>query len=580
MTAKEVREYRNVSKKLAESEERSKLYEDLKKNRVCLAEDEMYTKKLSNKFKVLGSKQGEVMKQHEEMVSLTLKYKMRDNIHHMIKLRRRRDWLRRRISNAEDEGLGVKKIFEEVGNHVRKMKTKMREKNKKKVQHLTEKFGRHSKLRWGDIDKEVRDTMGNPRMFNDDVRMEGEMVRNPVFVEWDDENIHLSDDELDVLRLGPKFCLLKSLDEEDFETDLEECIMKIKWDMMSEDGKKQPGEEEIAWRIALGAEVCDQIDDELEEESELVEAGTRSIMDWEKKTLNLARRRATDVKRNSRVNFPRKARNLEQESALQTLRMELLALFRQYRAEKCDSKGRQEPNLTKAQGRGLRSILKRVKGGELVIIPTDKSGNLAVMSLGTYIRAGMKHTLRDRAVGWEDIKNSQRELNGHVSMMIKIFKIGSYWEHGLRIRESMMGENQSICPLSLLFKDHKGWTAGMGTVPPTRPVAGGHLGINLHISEIVSDILDPIVDDYIGGKEIISTEDGIARLELVNESNVGWSRNSFWRGMVEGEYKACSVCTGVEGYVWDDEYPELCTCKDMDGFDDEGRILVSMGAMR
>ena len=52
-----------------------------------------------------------------------------------------------------------------------------------------------------------------------------------------------------------------------------------------------------------------------------------------------------------------------------------------------------------------------------------------------------------------------------------------------------MGENQSVCPLSLLFKDHKGWEASSGKDPPTRPVAGGHLGINLHISEVVSQSL-------------------------------------------------------------------------------------------
>ena len=66
-------------------------------------------------------------------------------------------------------------------------------------------------------------------------------------------------------------------------------------------------------------------------------------------------------------------------------------------------------------------------------------------------------------------------------------------DHGLRIGETTMGLNQSICPLSLLFKDHKGWSPSEGTVPPTRPVVGGHLGINLHISELMSDIFDPVV---------------------------------------------------------------------------------------
>ena len=68
----------------------------------------------------------------------------------------------------------------------------------------------------------------------------------------------------------------------------------------------------------------------------------------------------------------------------------------------------------------------------------------------------MKHTKNDLEVGWDAIKESQKELNGHVSMMIKFFKIGKYWDHAPRIRETTMGEGLSICPLSLLFKDHKG----------------------------------------------------------------------------------------------------------------------------
>ena len=86
-------------------------------------------------------------------------------------------------------------------------------------------------------------------------------------------------------------------------------------------------------------------------------------------------------------------------------------------------------------------------------------------------------------------------------MLIKCFKIGAYWDHGYRVRETMMGNNQALCPLSLLYKDHKGWSPSKGTVPSTRPVAGGHLGINLHISEIVSDLLDPVVAQYEGGRE-------------------------------------------------------------------------------
>ena len=111
----------------------------------------------------------------------------------------------------------------------------------------------------------------------------------------------------------------------------------------------------------MGEKVCGEIDDELEEEKEILEAETRMIYDWKSKTLNLAKRRATGVKRNSRVIFPKKARSMEEEAAMQTLRMELLTLFRLYVEEKCGKNGRQESNLTKHQMLGMKSLKKRVK---------------------------------------------------------------------------------------------------------------------------------------------------------------------------------------------------------------------------
>ena len=163
-------------------------------------------------------------------------------------------------------------------------------------------------------------------------------------------------------------------------------------------------------------------------------------------------------------------------------------------------------------------------------------------------------------------------------MMMKVFKIGKYWDHGPRIRETIMGESLSICPLSLLFKDHKGWTAGSGTVPPTRPVVGGHMGINLHLSELVSDILDPVVGHYEGGMEVISTEDLIARMEMLNTRNKGWTSTSFWGGLTTDEYRACQDCIGTDDYCWDEDDPETCACDD--GVDELGRMMVTMGCMK
>ena len=72
---------------------------------------------------------------------------------------------------------------------------------------------------------------------------------------------------------------------------------------------------------------------------------------------------------------------------------------------------------------GLESVKKRRKSGELVILPTDKSGRFCVMTLETYLKAGLVHTTKDREVSVSEIKSNQSELNGHVSMILKIFRV-------------------------------------------------------------------------------------------------------------------------------------------------------------
>ena len=133
-------------------------------------------------------------------------------------------------------------------------------------------------------------------------------------------------------------------------------------------------------------------------------------------------------------------------------------------------------------------------------------------------------------------------------MMIKIFGIGKSWNHTSRVRESLLGDALATCPLSLLYKDRKGWTSDMGTCPPTRAVAGGHLGMNLHLSEVVSDLVEPLVDKYVGGRENISTEDLIARVDSLNEDNTGWTRWTWWEGKTWG---TCGTCAGNWGNNYD-----------------------------
>ena len=73
-------------------------------------------------------------------------------------------------------------------------------------------------------------------------------------------------------------------------------------------------------------------------------------------------------------------------------------------------------NLTADEMEGLKSIRLRLVNGELVVLPTDKSGRFAIMTMDTYIKAGEVHVRNDKKMDTDDLKKNQRHLNGHVSM--------------------------------------------------------------------------------------------------------------------------------------------------------------------
>ena len=182
------------------------------------------------------------------------------------------------------------------------------------------------------------------------------------------------------------------------------------------------------------------------------------------------------------------------------------------------------------------------------------------MTLDTYTVAGMKHTSKDTEVNLGMVKENQSKLNGHVSMWIKVFRIGKSWRHEDRIRETMLNNSLAVCPLYLLFKDHKGWFWQMGGAPPTRPVASGNAGMNLHLSEMISKLLEPIANNFDGGLETISGEDMLSKIDQLNDKNKDWQKTK--NGGGEGSQQEEQICPGVDyaGGCGSDTPPPLCTC--------------------
>ena len=68
----------------------------------------------------------------------------------------------------------------------------------------------------------------------------------------------------------------------------------------------------------------------------------------------------------------------------------------------------------------------------------------------------------------------------------------------------------------LLLKDHKSLTSD-GLIP-TRPVVSGNSSMGVHLTNILSEILEPLARRLGGGYELLSTEDLLAKIDQYNGS--------------------------------------------------------------
>ena len=144
--------------------------------------------------------------------------------------------------------------------------------------------------------------------------------------------------------------------------------------------------------------------------------------DHQENWIDLSRKRVTDIKGNASVTLPKRSKNFEFESRLEVLRVEALNLYRKYMKENCKEKGKQASNLTGKQWRGFISLKKIIENGELLVVPTDKTGKFSIFDRELYEISGLEHTKGDKVVDWNEIKTSQKEINGHVAMLTKIFR--------------------------------------------------------------------------------------------------------------------------------------------------------------
>ena len=84
-----------------------------------------------------------------------------------------------------------------------------------------------------------------------------------------------------------------------------------------------------------------------------------------------------------------------------------------------------------------------------------------------------------------------------------------------RMNNNIQGTSMEVPEMVLLVKDHKEWDSSSNKPVPTRPVVSGSRGVNTHISEWLSEIMEPIAS-HIKSAEVCSTEEVLSKIDKIN----------------------------------------------------------------
>ena len=390
------------------------------------------------------------------------------------------------------------------------------------------------------------------------------------------KDIKLSDNEIKLLSKDPKYSVIKQSSRMEFLLELERMLSKHRYRRKKKDTEKR-GVEKIKTVVNEGLRnLLDQMKTDGKTDEELSTGKENRLSDmkriWNeckgkyifnplKNEIDFNERRATDYKLNRNVILP-KPLEADQEFQCEVRRRAFMEIFDQInhtnhnkRKKKGTKDIKAEPevdntmsqgssninrsevekktdckedrkkridkrkdrkkniNLTRDEQDGLSTLKKKIKSGELMVVQTDKSSRFAVMTVNQYLTAGAEHTKKDRAINWRQVTYLQNKVNSHVWWLANIVGYGKNKDYG-RMMKNILDHGREVPEMILLCKDHKKWD---GKAPlPTRPVISGNKGINTHLSELLSEILEP-VSGSIGGGEIASTEEALNRINQIND---------------------------------------------------------------
>lgn len=150
----------------------------------------------------------------------------------------------------------------------------------------------------------------------------------------------------------------------------------------------------------------------------------------------------------------------------------------------------------------------------MVLMSSDKSGKLAVMSPALYRECMEPHVAGDTEHTREEVTRVEGQFRGAATQILRVFKFGEDWGHQDRFKSACWVENSEIPSLSQFVKDHK-------DTLKTRPVCKAPVlqSPNGPLADLVCEILNPFVEEVDKARrtEVKSTEELCSEIKAVND---------------------------------------------------------------
>ena len=317
---------------VVEAEERHKGIQNLIAKGVGLPMVENYHKKLSSACRVPKNKRRNV-----NSISSDMKIKLKDAKDHLKKLNRSKSKIVKKIKDKFGTEKG-KEVIKDLVTESEKKRSSIQKKNAEKTKHLSEKFQPNNQTL-----PDLLSRFETASIFTD-AEIENLPHNSEPLIYGD---LSLDEDERQAMMIDPKFAVFDALDEEDFETEVEMCCAKMRWNNFDEE--EDPDLDEKV-----------EISEEEQERLDTIEAKQRQVYDSDAKLFDMRNLKATDVKQNTFVYLPEN-QGVKYEAQLEVRRNEYLKIFRQYVKENCNEHKQQKSNLTESERKGVKKLKKRIR---------------------------------------------------------------------------------------------------------------------------------------------------------------------------------------------------------------------------